>query len=962
MGTGSISVVVPTYGVAAYLPAFLASIQTSMDAAVDADPAAASRVEFVFVDDGSPDASAAIIAEWIERRPDLAARLVRQDNGGLSSARNAGLDVATGDWVTFPDPDDFVDRSYLGVLSRFTASPEADTVHIVCGRTIFYDHDGGTYRNTHPLRHRFDGGTRIVDLGREPHQIHVAANTGLFRRDVIEAYGLRFDAAVRPVWEDGHFTARYLSKFERPRIAMMADAVYNYRQRADGSSLMDGQWVDPDKFRTVPRKGWLDALRIAAAEHDGHVPPWIQNMVLYDLRGYFKNERRSPSRTANTPAEVSRDFFELLHEIFEHIDLDVLDRFRGSYIPLEVRQVLRMTFKGAGPRPTEIALDTLDTDRGLVRLHYFYLGAAPVESFRARGLVVAPVHAKTRPCAFYGHVLGYERVVWLPAVTSLSATLDGVATPLRAGPADIPRLEISRTTIWQTLTGSPPAAAPGSGLRRRLGRAKRDLQRHARWFTDDTERQRTAAQATLRLSRTPFYRHRYRDAWLLIDRDSQAQDNAEHLYRWLRANRPKVNAFFVLARSSPDWARLSAEGFRLVDHRSREHDIALLNARHVLSSQIDNYITSPQSAELFGPENVGRWHYTFLQHGVTKDDLSIWINTKPIDLMITATPDEYRSIVDDTSPYIFSDREVKLTGFPRHDRLLELARGPEGKEPDARPRHADVASFARARNGCRRQRPRAARRLLADRLRDRMALAARVRGPAPQGRRARLPHRVRAAPEHAGLPRHQPAARERPGTAVQRGRRPAADRAGRRAGDRLLLDGLRDGLHRASGGVLPVRPARFLQRRARLPPWVLELRAGRFRAGHRRRRHRGRRDRRDPRSRWARAGPRRTDVRHVPLSRRRVLPPDPRRGRRDDRCSHRRRAVPHDRGARGARGTPGGRRAARVAACPRTRGRPPAVQPPCGAPCAGVRGGPPVPPPPATAPPSSSSPGGCRPT
>jgi CDP-glycerol glycerophosphotransferase (TagB/SpsB family) len=67
---------------------------------------------------------------------------------------------------------------------------------------------------------------------------------------------------------------------------------------------------------------------------------------------------------------------------------------------------------------------------------------------------------------------------------------------------------------------------------------------------------------------------------------------------------------------------------------------------------------------------------------VTKDDLSVWINSKPIELMVTATPAEHESIVGDRTPYVYTGREVRMTGFPRHDRLLSLARSvpPEGRK------------------------------------------------------------------------------------------------------------------------------------------------------------------------------------------------------------------------------------------------------------------------------------------
>ncbi|MEZ5882651.1 MAG: CDP-glycerol glycerophosphotransferase family protein [Paracoccaceae bacterium] len=73
-----------------------------------------------------------------------------------------------------------------------------------------------------------------------------------------------------------------------------------------------------------------------------------------------------------------------------------------------------------------------------------------------------------------------------------------------------------------------------------------------------------------------------------MDRGDRADDNAEHLYRYLMKTGQADNAYFVLEADSPDWARLSAEGFRLLEFRSREHIAALINARFLISSHADN--------------------------------------------------------------------------------------------------------------------------------------------------------------------------------------------------------------------------------------------------------------------------------------------------------------------------------------------------------------------------------------
>ncbi len=156
-----------------------------------------------------------------------------------------------------------------------------------------------------------------------------------------------------------------------------------------------------------------------------------------------------------------------------------------------------------------------------------------------------------------------------------------------------------------------------------------------------------------------------------MDRDDKADDNAEHLYRHMMQTGRADNAWFILSRNSLDWERLEAEGFKLLEFGSDDHIAAQMNAATVISSHIDHYVLWPVERRLFA--DLARYKFIFLQHGITTNDLSLWSNTKPIRLFVTATPDETRSIAAPDGKYMFSDREVLQSGFPRHDALLAKA-------------------------------------------------------------------------------------------------------------------------------------------------------------------------------------------------------------------------------------------------------------------------------------------------
>lgn len=80
-----------------------------------------SEMEIILVDDGSPDGCGRICDKWATK--DERIRAVHKPNGGLSSARNAGLDIATGDYVTFVDSDDYLmPNTYSKALSSHDSS------------------------------------------------------------------------------------------------------------------------------------------------------------------------------------------------------------------------------------------------------------------------------------------------------------------------------------------------------------------------------------------------------------------------------------------------------------------------------------------------------------------------------------------------------------------------------------------------------------------------------------------------------------------------------------------------------------------------------------------------------------------------------------------------------------------------------------------------------------------------
>lgn len=120
-----ISVIIPIYNVEAYLSRCIESVigQTMLD------------IEIICVNDGTKDNSVDIVRRYMSFEPRI--RLIEKENGGIASARNAGLRAATGDIIQFLDPDDYLDLNACETICKGFYSYQADIV--VFGSTPFPD-------------------------------------------------------------------------------------------------------------------------------------------------------------------------------------------------------------------------------------------------------------------------------------------------------------------------------------------------------------------------------------------------------------------------------------------------------------------------------------------------------------------------------------------------------------------------------------------------------------------------------------------------------------------------------------------------------------------------------------------------------------------------------------------------------------------------------------------------------
>lgn len=632
--TKKLSLIVPTYNVEPYIEQFLAS--------VFAQTVRTTNLEVIIVDDGSTDRSGEIAKRWAARYPKTI-KYIYQDNKGLSGARNTGLQHATGEWVSFPDPDDFLPPNYLEKVHSELVGKHRLPLLMVAVPLVFFRDETGKFEDQHPLKFKFRKRTVLCsgDLG---DFIQLSVNSAWLPRELINHYGLQFDQHVRPTFEDAHLINKLLVLEPRRSVIYTPATKYFYRKRE--TSLVGGARERHAWYLDQLRYGYLDLLEWTNRRL-GYVPYHVQCVVLYEAFWRFKHLVNHPERATFLTSTQREEFRHLLDQIFRYIDIRTIERFNIAEFHHEHCTGLLAMFKSARPRQPRAYFIAEDPFAGTVQIKYYSGSEPPSVTTLVNGVPAAQLQPSKKIARLFDEPFYIEHRYWVRATPDCTITVDfdGAPALLKTTTTSIG----SSASVADVRSALVPTSPSPWSLPRRTAKLRN-----------------MSAQAAARQA--------YGNCWLFMDRDDAGDDNAEHLYRYLLKIGAAERAFFVLRADSKDWKRLAGEGFRLIAFGSDEHGVALLNADYLISSHADHFILWPFSRH--GYSDLVHYQFIFLQHGVTKDDLSRWLNTKPIALFVTATAPEFRSIAGNDSGYCFSEKEVKLTGFPRHDALLASAAHP----------------------------------------------------------------------------------------------------------------------------------------------------------------------------------------------------------------------------------------------------------------------------------------------
>lgn len=212
-----LSIIVPIYNVEDYLEECLESLYNIKNI----------ELEIILVNDGSKDNSFKIMEKFKDMYPEKTV-LINKENGGLSSARNAGMKAAVGEYILFIDSDDFID---VDEFERFFKEGQKDKLDVIVGNMRYYtpEKTGDPLFRSDMIKNSgiLKGIDFFWELFQKPKCFREEVVDDIYRREFLLKNDIWFNENI--VHEDSEFTPLVYLKAEKVRY--IDRAFYFYRQR-----------------------------------------------------------------------------------------------------------------------------------------------------------------------------------------------------------------------------------------------------------------------------------------------------------------------------------------------------------------------------------------------------------------------------------------------------------------------------------------------------------------------------------------------------------------------------------------------------------------------------------------------------------------------------------------------------------------------------------------------------------
>ena len=691
------SVIMPLYNVEYYL-------KEAIDSIINQTLNFEENIQLILVDDGSPDDSLKIAQAYQEKYPKNII-VLSKENGGVSSARNLGIEYATGKYINFMDSDDKISQNTFEEVKNFFDKHPSDDYDIVAIPVEFFE----SWDGDHFLNYKFEEcQSDFVDLFEEPDFYQCFVNSIFVKKEAIG--DLKFDTRLIH-FEDGVFVNKILMK--KMKYGLVRNGLYYYRKRstpqATNTSIFKKEYFT-DRFKYAYMELINESIGIF-----GHVPKFLQNMFVYDIRWIATVEDfNEVMQNVFDQEEEINEFYDYLDKILSYIDTDVILKHKviPSYVKtflvyLKNKEFHIETRKGKVFLKSDdnilnrlhnrnIWIDIVDLRDGFLNISGSLGSACDNRFIRIEAIKKSKGKETIYESKFYDYWNTNRKTQDLFSIPWRFFYNFDVKIPI----AEDEVSNISFRVIYEeddskVVMKGKIKFREYADLSETNDYSVRDnhiiLFRDNRFYIEKysfvkmlKNEYRTFSHLLDNINqdslKAVFYRLNYlilfpfmknKDIWIFMDRQNSSGDNATHLFDYSVNEEDDIKKYFAIDKDIEDYGVLKkAHGKKILPFGSFKHKILYLFANKIISSHPDYPILNPfyadETQEFYtGLCTAGIY---FLQHGVPAYDLSSWLRKYDhnLSLLLAVSDLDYNSLVEN---YNYDQDLIQILGFPRFDNL-----------------------------------------------------------------------------------------------------------------------------------------------------------------------------------------------------------------------------------------------------------------------------------------------------
>lgn len=656
------SVIIPIYNVEKYLEETIESVIHQTIGFTD-------NIQMILVNDGSPDDSESICLKYKELYPNNII-YIKQQNQGVSSARNSGLRRAEGEYVNFLDSDDKWEKDAFEKAYAFFKQHESEVDMVACKMRFF--EAGSGYG--HVLNYKFDG-DRVVDLNEEYDYVQMSSSSCFIKRSAIKhEYNTNLTFT-----EDSLFINRII--LEKCKYGIMNSVDYLYRKRLVRNSAVDTWKLDSGSYNNNMIE-YNQKMMCYSREKYGEVIPYIQFVMMYELQWRLKAQVSKEVLSENEFNEYKAHISEILKEIDDKIILS------QRYISAEVKMYALSLKHGEGIFD-ELKYESGDLSfngnivyslhsKSMCMIKVINIGRSEAEIC---GSITCPLPIKdytvyyqfddnVQPLELKSNI-GYDfyNKFCVGDNFEINKSLNKTSKNtfkfyIKYKQEDMIPIDVD-FSVYGRLTSNGCSHYVKNGYMLYKENKSIVCEKHSALKSFKFELlyyRKNISNLKPLIYRTLYHFFRLfkiKPVWLISDGDASADEKMMLLFEHLNKYGSKINVYFAADKNSKEYEQMRQYG-KVLAQGSLMHKIKFLLADKLISSRYDNSVVNIFGLSEKYYRDIYKFDFVYWPFESTCEDLSCLLNKleKNIKLFITSTSDEYNAVIDDD--YGYGEEIVKL--------------------------------------------------------------------------------------------------------------------------------------------------------------------------------------------------------------------------------------------------------------------------------------------------------------